>query len=187
MDEPFATRFGWPQLAAQQRDRRTQLPFLGYLTDLQRLYAEIGSLGDAAVEMAFLDLAGFGEWNNRFGMAAGDEVLRFLADELKQISDAVAIRDGGDEFVIVGGPLGTGLADRMTEFRTDFPTRFRVRFGADSHPVAPRVVTTVTIGRDVISARDQLGRDIARLKARHPKPGMTGVQAESGELSRRAQ
>lgn len=60
MGEPFASRFRWPQLATQQRDRRTQLPFLGYLTDLQRLYAEIGSLGDASVEMAFLDLAGFG-------------------------------------------------------------------------------------------------------------------------------
>ena len=70
--------------------------------------------------------------------------------------------------MIVGGPLGTGLADRMTQFRTEFPTRFSMRFGADALPVAPRVVTTVTIGRDVISARDQLGRDIARLKARHP-------------------
>ena len=133
--------------------------------------------------MAFLDLAGFGAWNNRFGMAAGDEVLRFLADELKRIPDAVAIRDGGDEFVIVGGPLGTGLADRMTQFRTDFPTKFLERFGADALPVAPRVVTTVTIGRDVISARDQLGRDIARLKSRHPDPAMVGVQAESRDLT----
>ena len=87
MEEPFTSRFRWPQIAALQRDRRTQLPFLGYVTDLERLYSEIGSLGDATVEMAFLDLAGFGAWNNRFGMAAGDEVLRFLADELKQIPD----------------------------------------------------------------------------------------------------
>jgi GGDEF domain-containing protein len=184
MEQPFATRFRWPQLAAQQRDRRTQLPFLGYVTDLGRLYGEIGSLGDAPVEMAFLDLAGFGAWNNRFGMAAGDEVLRFLADELKQIPDTVTIRDGGDEFVIVGGPLGVGLAREMTQFRTDFPARFRERFGADALPVAPRVVTTVTIGRDVITARDQLGRDIASLKLRHPDPPITGVQAESRELLR---
>jgi GGDEF domain-containing protein len=182
MEEPFDRRFRWPQTAAQQRDRRTQLPFLGYLTDLQRLYAEIGSLGEATVEIAFLDLAGFGAWNNRFGMAAGDEVLRFLADELQRIPDSVAIRDGGDEFVIVGGPLGAGLADRITQFRTDFPTRFRERFGADALAVAPRIVTTTTTGQDVINARDQLGRDITRLKALHPSPDLTGVQAESGEL-----
>jgi diguanylate cyclase (GGDEF)-like protein len=159
------------------------LPFLGYLDDLQRLFSEIKSLGNASIEMAFLDLAGFRAWNNRFGMAAGDDVLRFLADELKRIPDSVAIRDGGDEFVIIGGPLGAGLADRMTQFRTAFPARFRERFGPDAMPVAPRVVTTVTIGRDVIAARDQLGRDIARLKARDPSVGVAGVQAASSDLS----
>ena len=181
--EPFGRRFRWPQVATQQRDRRTQLPFLGYLIDLHRLYVEIDSLREAPVEIAFLDLAGFGAWNNQFGMAAGDEVLRFLADELATIPESVAIRDGGDEFVIVGGPFGSGLPDRMTEFRRMFPERFRDRFGADALPVAPRIVTHTVAGGDLVAGRDQLGRDIAALKARFPTPPITGVQQESRDLA----
>jgi len=181
--QPFSRRFRWPQLATQQRDRRTQLPFLGYLIDLERLYVEVGSLRDASVEIAFLDLAGFGLWNNRFGMAAGDDVLRFLAAELRAIPDAVAIRDGGDEFVIVGPPHGTGLADRMTTFRTWFPDRFGERFGPDAVPVAPRIVTHTVLGRNLVAGRDHLGRDIARLKERFPEPDMTGAQSTSDELT----
>ena len=132
--------------------------------------------------MAFLDLAGFGAWNNRFGMAAGDEVLRFLADELRSIPHSIAIRDGGDEFVIVGGPYGSGLGARISAFRAAFPGHFRQRFGPGALPVAPRVVTLTTPGQSLVAGRDQLGRDIARLKELAPDPEATGVQVTSEHL-----
>jgi GGDEF domain-containing protein len=172
---PFAERFRWPQLAVEQRDRRTGLPFLGYLVDLARLYAEVDSLARIEIELAFLDLAGFGVWNNRFGMAAGDEVLRFLAAELKAIPHAVAIRDGGDEFVVVAAPGWTGLRGAMTSFRESFPARFARRFGAEAPPVAIRVVTTTSPGARLVAARDLLGREIATLKRTNPTPPPSGV------------
>jgi GGDEF domain-containing protein len=180
LGHPFPERFRWPQLATEQRDRRTGLPFLGYLADLGRLFSEVPSLSDATVEIAFLDLAGFGAWNNVFGMAAGDEVLRFLADELVAIPDAVAIRDGGDEFIVVRAPGATGIVDAMDRFRHGFPERFRTRFGDDALPVAPRIVVGRTPGARIIDARDRLGIEIADLKKRSPSPGPNGVLAESG-------
>lgn len=174
---PFSQRFRWPQLAVEQRDRRTALPFLGYLVDLARLFREIPSLASTPVDLAFLDLAGFGVWNNRFGMAEGDKVLRFLASELTSIPETVAIRDGGDEFVIVSAPGRTGLAETMAAFRTAFPRRFAERFGADKPPVAIRLVTTTTEGAGLVSARDRLGAEIAALKRAHPTPPPEGVSA----------
>jgi GGDEF domain-containing protein len=179
---PFERRFRWPELATHQRDRRTQLPFLGYLLDLECLYLEIDHLRTAPVELAFLDLAGFGDWNNAFGMAAGDDVLRFLADQLALIPWSVAIRDGGDEFVVVGAPFGVGLAARLMEFRTAFPVRFHDRFGDDAIPVAPRIITTTVTGGSLVAGRDQLGRDIARAKTLFPRPDASGVQVESSDL-----
>jgi GGDEF domain-containing protein len=174
---PFPARFRWPQLAVEQRDRRTGLPFLGYVADLARLFAEVPSLMAAPVSLAFLDLAGFGEWNNRFGMAAGDEVLRFLASELASVPGAVAVRDGGDEFVLVAAPGDDGLPGRMRSLREAFPRRFRARFGEDAPPVAMRVVTTTVGGAALERGRDLLGVEIARLKAAHPRVPPEGVQA----------
>jgi hypothetical protein len=130
-----------------------------------------------------LHLAGFGEWNNRYGMAAGDEVLVFLAEQLRAIPDSVAMRDGGDEFVVIGSPTGAALSDRLTEFRRRLPERFLERFGPEASPVAARIVTLTVEGRDLVAGRDQLGRDIARLKMREPHPVQDGVQVSSTELS----
>ncbi len=44
---PFADRFRWPHLALANRDRRTGLPFYGYFSDLERLFAEVPALAAA--------------------------------------------------------------------------------------------------------------------------------------------
>src|SRR5512146_3009762 len=103
-------------------------------------------------------------------MAAGDEVLRFLAAELAAVPGAVAVRDGGDEFLLVSAPGGEHLAESVRQLRTDFPNRFRARFGPDALPVAMRVVTASVPGAALESGRDRLGVEIAQLKAAHPKP-----------------
>ncbi len=178
---PFPARFRWPQLATEQRDRRTQLPFLGYLADLARLFAEVPALAAAPVEIAFLDLAGFGAWNNRHGMAAGDEVLRFLAAELAGLPDSVAIRDGGDEFLVVGVPCGSGLTASLEAFRRAFPGRLHARFGTEA--VAPRILVGHAVGASLVDARDVLGREIAALKAAHPAPPPEGILVPSAGVA----
>jgi diguanylate cyclase (GGDEF)-like protein len=66
---------------------------------------------DGALALLFLDLDGFKTVNDTFGHAAGDELLKIVADRLNRqlrTSD-VAARIGGDEFVV--------LAESMTADR----------------------------------------------------------------------
>jgi GGDEF domain-containing protein len=172
---PFAERFEWPHVALTDRDRRTGLPFYGYYADLERLFAEVDGLSGAPVEVAFIDLAGFGTFNNAYGMEMGDRVLRSFAQAIAAIDGSIALRDGGDEFIVVGAPTGSGLADRLTAFRAAWPARLAAEFGETS-PVAPRVLTTTTLGRRLVATRTALGIEIAHLKAAHPAVGATGIQ-----------
>lgn len=168
---PFADRFRWPEVATAARDRRTGLPRYDYYADLARLCQEVSGLGRANVEVAFLDLAGFGEFNNRHGMAMGDAVLREFGQALGAIPGIMAIRDGGDEFLALGAPGGTGLLATLDRFRRDWPARLRARFGDDAR-VAPRILVAGTTGRDLVETRDELGRRIAQLKTADPVDGL---------------
>lgn len=178
-DEPFARRFRWPAVALASRDRRTGLPFYAYYSDLERLFADQPGLAGAPVEVAFLDLAGFGQFNNVHGMEMGDAALRAFAQALAEIPDAMAIRDGGDEFIVVATPTATGLPERLAAFRDAWPASFAAAFPGAGH-VAPRVLTTSVPGRSLVAARNRLGLAIGELKQRHMTVGPTGVQADLG-------
>jgi len=67
---------------------------------LENLLASAGPEQEVAV--LFLDLNGFKPINDSFGHAAGDEVLRCVAQRIRQAirSDDLAGRVGGDEFVV---------------------------------------------------------------------------------------
>jgi GGDEF domain-containing protein len=122
-------------------------------------------LAASETEIAFIDLIGFRAFNNTFGQTAGDDVLRELATELAAIAETCTIRDGGDEYVVVGAPTRTGLAAAMNTFRREaWPRRFRAVFGENVPPVAPRILITRTRGRDLRDAREELGRGITGLK-----------------------
>jgi diguanylate cyclase (GGDEF)-like protein/PAS domain S-box-containing protein len=70
----------------------------------------------------FVDVDRFKELNDRYGHAAGDELLRILGERLRETvrGDDLVGRIGGDEFLVmcpnVGGPDGAmRLAERLTE------------------------------------------------------------------------
>jgi len=174
---PFADRFRWPHLALTNRDRRTGLPFYAYLSDLERLFAEVPGLAGADVEVAFLDLAGFGTFNNAYRMARGDEALRAFAQALDTIPGSMAIRDGGDEFIVVGPPTATGLPGRLAAFRAAWPRIFAEAFD-DAGIVAPRVLTAVVPGRSLVPARNTLGLEVEM----EDRPARTLGRASRGPL-----
>lgn len=177
-DRPFAERFAWPHLAVTNRDRKTGLPFYGYFSDLERLFDAVPGLAGASVDIAFIDLAGFGVFNHDYGMERGDHVLRTFAQALARISGAMAIRDGGDEFIILGTPTGTALPVRMATFREDWAAEFAETYGGGI--VAPRILTATTTGARIVDARNELGLRIAQVKDETLSVGPVGVQVDLG-------
>lgn len=80
-----------------------------------------GVVADArgqAIAVHCLDLDGFKPVNDQYGHAAGDELLRAVSDRLRSAAPAksAVARIGGDEFVIVHGPLlQPGEAERVAQ------------------------------------------------------------------------
>ena len=177
-DRPFAERFTWPHLAVTNRDRRTGIPFYGYFADLERLFQAVPGLREAPTDVAFIDLAGFGTFNNSFGMAEGDRVLRTFAQALTRIEGTMAIRDGGDEFIVLGAPTDTGLAQRMAAFRSAWADEFATTYGIGV--VAPRILTISTTGGRIVQTRNELGIRVAALKDDVKEVGPLGIQRDLG-------
>ena len=85
------------------RDPLTGLANRALLEERLRTSLARDARSGEATGVLFLDLDGFKDINDRYGHAAGDEVLRAVADRLTRAvrpSDTVA-RIGGDEFVIL--------------------------------------------------------------------------------------
>jgi GGDEF domain-containing protein len=176
LDRPFADRFRWPHVDRSNRDRRTGLAAYTYFDDLVRFLADLELLRDEPLGVAYLDLAGFGKWNNAHGMDAGDEVLRLVGECLAEIPAARSIRDGGDEFIVVGAPRRPDLEADLQAFRAAWPARFARRFGARAITVPPRIITTVVAAGQLAKARDDLSRGLGRAKERFPRPNPDGIQ-----------
>lgn len=94
-------------------DPLTGLPNRNALAERLSVALTRASRSQEAVALLFLDLDGFKQVNDDFGHAAGDDVLREVAQRLQQAVRAtdVVVRFGGDEFVV--------LLD--TEVRDDTP------------------------------------------------------------------
>lgn len=165
---PFAERFRWPYVPNENRDRKTGLPFFSYFADIARLFATIPGLASEKVELAFIDLVGFRAFNNAFGQDRGDDVLAELAKALLELTGIGAVRDGGDEFLLVSPPGASGLFDVIETFRRAWLQRFHDRFGGSTPAVLPRIVVCSTTGRGLVKAREDLGRRITGLKETPP-------------------
>ena len=170
---PFADRFRWPRVPPWMRDRHTRIPGFGHFLDLDRVLSEL-PIGPEQVDVAFADLAGFGAWNTAHGQAAGDEVLALLATALDDIPAARAIRDGGDEFVLVGAPRRDAMDTHLQSLLDGWPARWAAAFGP-LPIVSPRIVVMAARAGQLRSAREQLGKAIGDLKALAPDPGPHGA------------
>ncbi len=172
---PPVERFRWPGALRVDLDRRTRLPTYAWFADLARSVEEVPGLAAAEWEMAFIDLAGFGEFNTANGQAMGDEVIGAFGRALDRIPGSRAIRDGGDEFVLVGAPGDDTLYDRLDAFRTSWLAEFVATFGGSPTPVRPRITVTRTRGRELAAAREHLGRRIGALKKEVVDPPADGI------------
>jgi GGDEF domain-containing protein len=161
---PFAERFRWPARTRATLDRKTGLPSYAQFGEVVRAFQNLPGLADAPLAVGFLDLARFGEFNNARGQAEGDRLLRCLAQTLETIPGSLAIRDGGDEFLIIGAPARAGLADDLDAFRLRWCEVYAAEFGSGYRTVAPRIVAMSTRGSRLAEARDHLGRRVGDLK-----------------------
>jgi GGDEF domain-containing protein len=170
----FSQRFGFPHVPALNLDRKTGLPFFAYFDDLARLFGELPGVAETTTELAFIDLAGFRAFNTTYGQDLGDSVLSVFAETITGVKGARAIRDGGDEFLVLGSPTRRGLAKDLDDLRTRWPAEFRANF-PNAGVVSPRILVAATKCGDIRACREALGRRIGELKAKVAAPPPEGV------------
>ncbi len=172
---PFRRRFSWPQVAPAVRDRLTGLATIAFFDEIAMSVGGLPELAQLPVEFAFIDLAGFGKFNTQHGQVAGDRALRLYAESLQHIPDALVVRDGGDEILVIGLPTARTLESRVDEFMRAWPDR-AVRLQIARGAVVPRVVITSVQAGALHEARNTLGQAIGWLKNEVPEPGPEGVK-----------
>jgi hypothetical protein len=171
---PFRERFRWPHVPPWMIDERVRVPrYEAYLVNA-RLFETIPGLASAPVEIAFLDLADFGEWNSRHGQAAGDELLAGLTALLRTIPESRTIRDGGDEFLVLGAPQADGLETRLRELSARWVEVSRA--ANPDLPIVPlRAAVTTTRADRLRATREELGQWIGHLKSDFDEAPPEGV------------
>jgi diguanylate cyclase (GGDEF)-like protein len=113
---------------------------------------------DTAVAVLFIDLDRFKVLNDSLGHDTGDQVLRALADRLRGASRRtdVAVRFGGDEFVMICTDLATRADAAAAAERLAAILREPVVVDGRSH------VMTVSIGVAVTTDRERVPEHLVR-------------------------
>ena len=174
----------------ERRLAEEQARFLAYhdtltgLANRARLQERLGELltrasaASSEVALLFLDIDGFKQINDRFGHAAGDDLLRQVTERLSSIvrpNDMLA-RQGGDEFLLVLGEVRGGAAARGS----DAARRLAKALGGGYLLAGEIVHVTVSIGISVFpdDAHD------ARTLLQHADTAMYAAKAAGGATFR---
>jgi hypothetical protein len=102
-------------------------------------------------------------------------VIGAFGRALARIPACRAIRDGGDEFILIGAPGDSNLFERLDAFRTTWLAEFVATFGSEPNPVRPRITVSHGAGRDLAAVRERLGRRIGEMKKLYEDPPREGV------------
>lgn len=171
-----------------RHDHLTGLPNRTVLTErLQQIGHSRRSGEVAEVAVFFLDLDDFKTVNDRLGHAAGDQVLRVVAERLRSATRAedLVVRLGGDEFVVVGAGVAgeleaVGYAERLLGALTP-------QVLVDGRLVSTRASVGVAMSSVDDADAEVLLRnaDIAMLRAKAAGSGQLVVHSAS-DVARRA-
>ena len=114
--------------------------------------------GGDRVAVLFCDLDGFKSVNDRFGHAAGDEVLRVVADRIQTRSRTgdLAARIGGDELLVV--LVGVRDVDDALNIAEDVRAAAALPIQVDGRPVS----TTISVGVAMAEAGESVDALVAR-------------------------
>ena len=136
-------------------DPLTGLPSRLVLNDRLRLALERARRHGSAVAVLFIDLDRFKVINDSLGHATGDRVLQVVAERLRSNARGtdLAVRFGGDEFVIVCEDLGGPAAALAIAERFGALLRVPVPVDGRAH------VLTVSVGVCVTTAPDRSPED----------------------------
>lgn len=106
-------------LARSGRDALTGALDRGRLESEGRRTVDDAAIAGRPVSLLLIDIDHFKEFNDRFGHAAGDTLLKRIADDIKSTVRAtdLVFRYGGEEFVVICDALPSGpalaLGDRI--------------------------------------------------------------------------
>jgi hypothetical protein len=170
---PFSERFQWPTSPVWARDRLTGLTTMATLDEIAVVLEGLPALGGQQLDVAFLDLAGFGTWNSLHGQARGDDVLRLLGSALGGLPGCLPVRIGGDEFLILGKPGDDGLVRALDTWRAAWPGTLAA--GDIPAAVAPRILVGRAPAREIRSLGRVLGDGISGVKGANQAPPPDGV------------
>ncbi|WP_323771561.1 GGDEF domain-containing protein [Antarctobacter sp.] len=108
------TRLQGAMVAAEQRAFTDTLTGLGNRRALDAVLERL-KRGGSPFSLMHIDLDHFKQVNDTLGHAAGDQVLRHVARVMTDVvrQDDIAVRVGGDEFMIIFGRLD--VPDRLSE------------------------------------------------------------------------
>jgi diguanylate cyclase (GGDEF)-like protein len=135
--------------------------------------------GGRGLGLLMLDLDGFKPVNDRLGHPVGDEVLRLVAETIRECvrADDLPCRYGGDEFAVLLQGVELGFATERAE-----QLRERIAALAPIRPGAPRV--TASIGGTVVRPGDTPTSLVRRADGRlyaAKSAGRNRVSWDSGE------
>lgn len=164
-----AALLGWlGYILGRQADRLEELSETDALTSLPNRRALQRRLTDdlrratrygSAVSLLLVDVDGLKRINDSAGHAAGDHVIRYVADAITDTlrNADLGARWGGDEFAIVmpntSAPAARRLAERLT-------TRIAQRSSADPHPVTVSIgIATFDPAASAAATAEQLAGD----------------------------